>query len=106
MTDCYNIMKSKVRLLCASIAIVGSNAFSGALFQQAPTKQRTAPSKKEGVDIELPDFDELFNRISQVSPLARRVIESHNAISNNHKAFHGEFRSFECVSYSQDRNSD
>ena len=33
--------------------------------------QRTAPSKTEGVDIELPDFDEFFDRIQAVSPLAR-----------------------------------
>lgn len=33
--------------------------------------QRTAPSKTEGVDIELPDFDEFFDRIQTVSPLAR-----------------------------------
>lgn len=88
-------MNSRITLICASIAVAGTHAFSGALFQRAPTKQRTAPSKKDGVDIELPDFDELFSRIGQVSPLARRVIESHNAISNNYKAFDGEFG--QCV---------
>jgi hypothetical protein len=84
-------MQLNFRLICTAMAISGAQAFSGVLFQRAPTLQRTAPSKKDGVDIQLPDFEELFNRISQVSPLARRVIESHNAISNNHKAFDGTF---------------
>ena len=34
-----------------------------------------AASKTEGVEIELPDFDEFFGRIQAVSPLARLVIE-------------------------------
>jgi hypothetical protein len=47
------------------------------MWQEAPSiqKTRTAPSKTEGVEIELPNFDELFNRIQQVSPLARLAIE-------------------------------
>ena len=41
--------------------------------------QRTAPSKTEGVDIELPDFDEFFDRIQTVSPLARLAINGGGA---------------------------
>jgi hypothetical protein len=52
-----------------------AQAFSSTLFQQAPTAQQTFPSKTDGVEIELPDFDELFGRIQQVSPLARVAIE-------------------------------
>jgi hypothetical protein len=52
-----------------------AQAFSSTLFPQAPTAQQTAPSKTEGVEIELPDFDDLFGRIQQVSPLARVAIE-------------------------------
>lgn len=40
--------------------------------------QRTTPSSKRGVDIELPDFDELFERIQLVSPLAQQVIQREN----------------------------
>ncbi len=36
--------------------------------------QRTTPSKTDGVEIELPDFDELFHRIVEVSPLAGLAI--------------------------------
>lgn len=50
-------------------------AFGGALFQEAATRQHTAPSKTVGVEIELPDFEELFGRIKAVSPLARLAIE-------------------------------
>jgi hypothetical protein len=58
-------------LMLAAVA----HGFSSALFQETPTKQITTPSKNNpAVDIELPDFGELFDRIQQVSPLARTVI--------------------------------
>mmetsp|Transcript_21130 Transcript_21130/g.42604 ORF Transcript_21130/g.42604 Transcript_21130/m.42604 type:complete len:328 (-) Transcript_21130:120-1103(-) len=50
-------------------------AFNTPVFQQSTQLRRTAPSKMEGVEIELPDFDELFNRIGKVSPLATMVLE-------------------------------
>lgn len=53
----------------------GVNGFSSALFVEAPALKKTAPSLHDGVDIELPDFDELFERIQQVSPLARQVVQ-------------------------------
>jgi len=49
-------------------------AFKAPIFQEASTLQRTAPSKTNGVEIELPDFDEMFGRIQAVSPLARLAI--------------------------------
>lgn len=49
-------------------------AFAPSLFQPA---QRTVPTTG-GHDIELPDFDELFGRIKQVSPLAKKVLKSHS----------------------------
>lgn len=74
------------------LAFVGlpqaSVGFSSTLFQSAPTLQKTATSRKEGVDIELPDFDELFDRIQQVSPLARAVI---------HRATVGEKKGFQAA---------
>ena len=45
--------------------------FSSALFQEQATQQVRAPAIQPGVEIELPDFDELFYRIQQTSPLAR-----------------------------------
>ena len=51
-------------------------AFAPSLFQPA---QRTVPTTTGGHDIELPDFDELFGRIQQVSPLAKKVLEGHSA---------------------------
>jgi hypothetical protein len=50
------------------------SSFSSTLFQEKPTLQKTVPSKHDGADIELPDIDELFGRIQQVSPLAEQVI--------------------------------
>jgi hypothetical protein len=51
------------------------SAFSASLFQEVPAAQQIFPSKTVGTDIELPDFEELFGRIQQVSPLARVAIE-------------------------------
>jgi len=50
-------------------------SFSSPIF--ATTKSATrkvAPSLKPNVNIELPDFDELFGRIQAVSPLARTIV--------------------------------
>ena len=60
-----------VFVLSAAVAV---EAFSSALFQPSPALKTFAPSVHDGVDVELPDFDELFERIQQVSPLARQVI--------------------------------
>ena len=68
-------MASKFIVIYLSALLVSSQAFSNTLFQQAPTQQKTFPSKTEGVEIELPDFDELFERIQLVSPLARVAVE-------------------------------
>jgi hypothetical protein len=62
-----------------------ANAFSNAIFQESVKAQRTAPSKIEGVEIELPNFDELFGRIQQVSPLAR--VAMRRAQSNDKRGF-------------------
>jgi hypothetical protein len=50
-----------------------ATAFNSPLFQQA--QQVTIPAKQDGVPIELPDFDELFGRVQQVSPLYRLALE-------------------------------
>lgn len=60
----------------SSLLLASSAAgFNSALFQQVPTAQQTFPSKTDGVEIELPDFDEMFGRAQQVSPLARIAVE-------------------------------
>ena len=56
--------------------VLSVDGFSSVLFQEAPAARQTFPSKTNGVEIELPDFDELFGRAMQVSPLARAAIES------------------------------
>lgn len=53
----------------------GADAFTSPIFQETAALQRTAPSKTEGVEIELPDFDEFFGRIQAISPLAKLVIQ-------------------------------
>ena len=60
-----------VFLLTTAASVEG---FSSTLFQEVPALKIMAPSVHDGVDVELPDFDELFGRIQQVSPLARQVI--------------------------------
>ena len=61
--------------------IPNASAFSAApapnvpLFTDNQTRQRLTPSTVDNVEIELPDFDELFRRIREVSPLACMVIE-------------------------------
>lgn len=55
--------------------VAASSAFSTPIFQETATLQRTAPSKTVGVEIELPDFDEMFRRIQAVSPLARLAVQ-------------------------------
>ena len=52
------------------------SGFSSVLFQEKATLRHRTPSKTSGIDIELPDFDELFGRIQLVSPLAKSVIET------------------------------
>ena len=58
----------------ATVAISVVDAFSSPVFQEVHTLRRHSPSKIEGVEIELPDFEELFARIRQVSPLADKII--------------------------------
>lgn len=64
-----------VILAAAASRVSSSSAFSTPVFQERTTHRRTAPSQTEGVSIELPNFDELFYRIQQVSPLAKQVLE-------------------------------
>lgn len=64
-----------VVLGAAASRISTSSAFSTPVFQESTTLRRTAPSRTEGVEIELPNFDELFYRVQRVSPLAKQVLE-------------------------------
>lgn len=69
-------MNSALRSTHLILLVSAAYGFGGsALFQQAPAAQQTFPSKTNGVEIELPDFDELFRRIQDVSPLARVAVE-------------------------------
>ena len=72
--------------------------------------QRTAPSKTIGVEIELPDFDEMFRRIQAVSPLARLAVQGGGsgegggfAVVDDNSEFLGNFHniSFFAYCYSQ-----
>lgn len=74
-------------LVATLLAAPSASAFSSVLFHEAPTLQRSAPSKHAGVDIELPDFNELFHRIEQVSPLARDVVSRNGRAVDGPKGF-------------------
>jgi hypothetical protein len=76
----------KIFLLVTALAASSADAFSSTLFQEAPTMQRKAPSTS-GVDIELADVEELFDRIQQVSPLARSVIARGNSVTKHAGGF-------------------
>ena len=52
-----------------------SEGFSSTLFQEKLSQQVLAPAVQPGVEIELPDFDELFLRIRETSPLARVALD-------------------------------
>lgn len=66
-------------LLLSTAVFVQVSAFSSALFVDSPALKKTAPSIHDGFDVELPDFDELFGRIQQVSPLARQVVQGRDS---------------------------
>jgi len=75
MTRTSVSINSWATILLVLSSATSANAFTNAIFQESATAQRTAPSKIEGVEIELPNFDELFGRIQQVSPLARVAMQ-------------------------------
>lgn len=67
--------KRTILAVVCSVASLSSptsmvSAFSMPMFTEQKTMQRTTPSKTDGVEIEIPNFDELFGRIKEVSPLA------------------------------------
>ncbi|CAB9504967.1 expressed unknown protein [Seminavis robusta] len=71
-------MPSNRQLLAVFLALLGTdscNGFSSTLFQPQLSQQVTAPTIQPGVDIELPDFDELFVRVRGTSPLARVAMQ-------------------------------
>jgi len=51
------------------------SAFSMPMFTEQKAMRRTTLSKTDGVEIEIPDFDEFFGRIREVSPLAAMTID-------------------------------
>ena len=88
------ILRSVLITSLVAATVTVAHGFTSALFQEAPTMQRTTPSKMDGIDIELPDFDELFGRIQQVSPLARQVITE--GTTSGKKGFAGIDDSRKC----------
>ena len=70
-------LTSSRTMLVASILLAAStvvDGFSSPVFQETHHLRKQMPSKTEGVEIELPNFDELFGRIRQVSPLADKIL--------------------------------
>mmetsp|Transcript_12944 Transcript_12944/g.18558 ORF Transcript_12944/g.18558 Transcript_12944/m.18558 type:complete len:349 (-) Transcript_12944:93-1139(-) len=68
-----------------------ASAFQSPFFV-APTSEATkVPTKTKGVEIEMPNFDELFANIQKLSPLAKLAIESKEggfASIDDHKSDH------------------
>lgn len=71
-------MEFMLKNLLLLLGACSVQSFSNTLFQEHPTAQQTFPSRTDGIEIELPDFDELFDRVKMVSPLARVALEGRN----------------------------
>jgi len=69
-------------LISSTITITSTRAFAPSVFSAPPSvtqlKQQSNPFHMEGVHIDPPDFDAIFSRIQEVSPLAQSVIEGRN----------------------------
>lgn len=69
------LFRTHLSAVCFVVLSAGTaHGYTNTLFQKVPTDQLTFPSRTNGVEIELPDFDELFSRIQEVSPLAKVAI--------------------------------
>lgn len=53
-----------------------ASAFQSPFFVAPYSDATKVPTKTKGVEIELPNFDELFANIQKLSPLAKLAIES------------------------------
>lgn len=67
-----------VTVLCkASFAFtVKSPAYQSPIFPEDETKKHNTPSSVDNINIELPDFCQLYERIRYVSPLAALVLDN------------------------------
>jgi len=86
----------KFHLTNLIVLLVGTttsvHAFGTALFPvSSSAQQQTFPTKDQREEIELPNFDELFGRIKQVSPLARTILDDQE---NTSPGFAGLPKSF------------
>lgn len=81
----FQMSRSILFITFLTQASLKASAFSMPMFTEHAALKRTTPSKTEGVEIELPNFDELFSRIKEVSPLAKMVIDTNN--ENNQDDF-------------------
>lgn len=70
-----NLLLLSLSINVSHDGILGVYAYSNPLFVQESAAIKKAPSKNKGIEIELPDFDELFNRIETVSPLAKLALQ-------------------------------
>lgn len=91
MSTSSHVFVAAVVLAAAAATVSVVDAFSSPVFQEAHSLRRHSPSKIEGVEIELPNFEELFGRIRQVSPLADKVISGEHT-GNGLKEIDDDFR--------------
>ena len=55
---------------------LGVGSFDSPMFPQNDCEQRKCVLSSNGARIIVPDFDVMFSRVAEVSPLARQVLES------------------------------
>jgi hypothetical protein len=90
-------------LVFLAVATNSASAFSTALFPETTSaKQQTFPTKDQGEAIELPNFDELFGRIQQVSPLSRVVLQDQKSGGPRGFAAMNKYGKCQCSLFSSD----
>lgn len=99
MTALCNQKKTSVVMLSVFLTVVATSITPASafgtipMFTQQKAMQLTTPSKTDGVEIELPNFEELFGRIAEVSPLARLAIEGgEGGIDVAHKKYPSDLK--------------
>lgn len=76
-TSTCTMLSLLVTILTTNTQLFQVSAFGSIpMFTQQKAMQHRTPSKTEGVEIELPNFEELFGRIAEVSPLANLAMNN------------------------------
>jgi len=79
-----------------------NDCFHHPIFREKPLERKSVPSKSNEAEIELPDFEVIFERIRRVSPLARAVIDEQENATSSAVGLDGVDDDCECASQKND----